>query len=301
MLIGAVFPQLEIAPRSDDVRIWTEHAEALEYNHIAMFDHILGVNPNSQVNRKGPYNHTHSFHEPLVTMGYMSAITKTIGFATSVLILPQRQAVLVAKQVSTLSNLSKRIIRLGIGSGGNKREFSAIGHDFSNRGIKTEDQIGIMRQLWSKSSVNVKTPYHTISRAGINPLPQRSQIQIWLGGGANPVLQRVGRIADGWFANTSVRTSKLGIPPFSYDKYGLNQLDVIRRSALDAGRDPKQIGVEVRIELEGRTPEVAANEVSKWFNLPEITAIQFNTMRAGLRTINDHISAMERFMYALKN
>lgn len=301
MLIGAVFPQLEIGSKSDDIRNWSEHAEALDYDHIAMFDHILGVNAKSQFGWKGPYDHTHSFHEPLVTMGYMSAVTKKIGFATSILVLPQRQAALVAKQVSTLVGLSKRGIRLGVGSGWNKSEFEAIGHNFSKRGKKIEDQINIMRQLWSEHSVNVKTDYHTISDAAINPLPDRSRIEIWLGGGAKPVLQRVGKIADGWFANTSVRTAKLGIPAFSTDKYGLSQLEIIRTAALDAGRDPTQIGVEVRVELEGKTPEEAANEVNKWSKIPEITAIQFSTMRAGLKTVNGHIDALEKFMHALKS
>ena len=301
MLTGAVFPQLEIGSKSDDIKAWAEHVEALEYDHIAMFDHILGINPKRQVGWKGPYDHTHSFHEPLVTMGYMSAVTKRVGFATSILVLPQRQAALVAKQVSTLSELSKRDIRLGVGSGWNKIEFEAVGHDFSTRGKKIEDQINIMRKLWSENSVNVNTEQHTISDAGINPLPDKSRIEIWLGGGAKPVLQRVGKIADGWFANTSTRTAKLGIPAFSNDKYGISQLDIIRTAALDAGRDPTQIGVEVRVELEGKPPEAAADEVNKWSRIPEITAVQFSTMRAGIKTVNGHIEALRKFMNALKS
>ncbi|MBR62295.1 MAG: LLM class F420-dependent oxidoreductase [Dehalococcoidia bacterium] len=301
MLIGAVFPQLEIGSKSDDIKTWAEHADALKYDHIAMFDHILGVNAKSQFGWKGPYDHTHPFHEPLITMSYMSAVTKKVGFATSILVLPQRQAALVAKQVSTLCQLSKRTIRLGVGSGWNKSEFEAIGYDFNTRGKKIEDQINIMRQLWNEDSVNVNTDHHRITDAGINPLPDRSRIEIWLGGGAKPVLQRVGRMADGWFANTSTRTAKLGIPAFSNDKYGLSQLDIIRRAALEADRDPTKIGVEVRVELEGKTPEEAANEVNEWSKVPEITAVQFSTMRAEIKTVNGHINALERFMNTLKN
>ena len=301
MLIGAVFPQLEIGSKSDDIKVWTEHVEAFEYDHIAMFDHILGVNSKSQLGWQGPYDHTDSFHEPLVSLGFMSAVSKKVGFATSILVLPQRQAALVAKQVSTLSGLSKRVIRLGVGSGWNKSEFEAIGHNFSKRGRIIEDQIKIMRQLWGQQSININSDYHTISDAGINPLPDQSRIEIWLGGGAKPVLQRVGRIADGWFANTSVRTAKFGVPAFSNNKYGLSQLDIIRTAALDAGRDPTEIGVEVRIELEGKTPEEAANEVNRWSKIPEITAVQFSTMRAELKTVNGHIDALEKFMNALKS
>ncbi len=302
MHIGAVFPQLEIGNNHQDIKAWAQSMELFGYDHIAIFDHILGVKGDSYPNWSGPYDHTHSFHEPLVLMGYLSAVTTKIEFATSVLVLPQRQAALVAKQASTISILSKRQIRLGVGSGWNEIEFNSLGYKFSNRGERIEDQIKVMKELWTKRSVGISTPHHTIIDAGIHPLPKTHPIQIWLGGGATPVLKRIGQLADGWFANTSTRTAMhTKVPAFSRDKTGLLQLEVIRKAALDSGRNPKEIGVEVRIELEGKTPEIAAQEVLGWQQIPEVTSIQFSAMRSGLQTVNAHIDAMNRFIDALRN
>ena len=235
------------------------------------------------------------FHEPFVLFGYLAALTRRIGFATSILVLPQRQTALVAKQAAEVDVLSHGRLRLGVGSGWNDVEFEALGRDFGDRGRRLEEQVEVMRALWTRELVTYEGRWHRITDAGINPLPVQRPVPIWLGGGAERVLRRVGELADGWFANTSAKTAALTrIPPFRPDDSGRATLEKIHEYARRVGRDPSEIGVECRIELAGRSAAEAAQDIEKWRALG-VTHVQLTTMRAGLATVDGHVDAMRRF------
>ena len=301
MKIGAVFPQLEIGTDPGTIREWAVAAESLGYDHVAIFDHVLGAGRAGRPGWNGMYDHADQFHEPLVLMGFLAAVTSRVQFATSVLVLPQRQAALVAKQAAAVDILSGGRLRLGVASGWNDIEFEALGASFNTRGARIEEQIEIMRCLWKEHLVTFAGDFHRVTDAGIRPLPARRHIPLWLGGGAGKVLRRVGRMADGWFANTSRRTAaRVGIAPFSPDESGRERLAEIYAAAREAGRDPASIGVEVRIELADRTPEQAAGELSEWHSFGGITHAQFTTMRAGIDDLGQHLAALGRFIAAAR-
>ena len=301
MKIGAVFPQLEIGNDPGEIREWARAVESLGYDHIAIFDHVLGAGRSGRPRWGGMYDHTDPFHEPFALMGYLAAATGRVGLATSVLVLPQRQAALVAKQSAAVDILSRGRLRLGVASGWNDVEYEALGACFRTRGPRIEEQVELMRRIWTSDLVTFAGKYHHLDDAGINPLPVQRPIPVWFGGGADRVLRRIGRMADGWFANTSRRSAaRVGIPPFSPDESGRERLAVIAGAAREAGRDPAEIGVEVRIELAGRTPECAAEEVDLWRSVGGVTHAQFTTMRAGLEDLSQHLAALGRFIAAVR-
>jgi probable F420-dependent oxidoreductase len=222
------------------------------------------------------------FHEPFVLFGYLAAVTKKIGLASGVVILPQRQTVLVAKQAAAVDVLSGGRLRLGIGIGWNPVEYEALGADFKNRGARSEEQIEVLRALWTKELVTFKGRWHTITDAGINPLPVQRPIPIWLGGGAEPVLRRVGRLGDGWFP--------LAEPG---DKVR-SMIERIRSYAKEAGRDPSAIGIEGRVSVADGSREKWLQAISQWKELGA-THVSVNTMKAGFSTPSAHIDAIRRF------
>ena len=301
MKIGAVFPQLEIGTDPGEIREWAQAVESLGYDHIAMFDHVLGAGRAGRPQWGGMYDHTDPFHEPFALMGYLAAVTRRVRLATSVLVLPQRQTALAAKQSAAVDILSGGRLRQGVASGWNDVEFEALGACFRTRGARLEEQIELMRHMWTSDLVTFAGEHHHVGDAGINPPPVQRPIPVWLGGGADRVLRRIGRMADGWFANTSRRTAaRVGIPPFSPDESGRDRLAVIASAARDAGRDPARIGVEVRIELSGRTPECAAQEVDMWRSVGGVTHAQFTTMRAGVADHAQRLAALGRFIEAVR-
>ena len=300
MQIGVVFPQIEIGVDPVAIRDYAQAAEALGYHHIAVFDHVLGANRASRPGWKGMYDHTHSFHEPFVLCGYLAAATRSIEFATSILVLPQRQAPLVAKQAAEVDVLSGGRLRLGVAAGWNDVEFEALAQEFGDRGRRLDEQVEVMRALWTEELVTYEGDWHKITDAGLNPLPVQRPIPVWFGGGAEPALRRVGHRGDGWFANTSPRTAAYfgHIPMFSPDDVGRATLRKIHRYARAAGRDPSSIGVECRIEMVDRAPEDAAQDVELWKGVG-VTHVQFTTMWAGLRWPDGHVDAIRRFKEAL--
>ena len=299
MQIGVVFPQIEIGVDPVAVRDFAQATESLGYDHLAVFEHVLGANAGSRPGWTGPYRHTHMFHEPFVLLGYLASVTSKVGFATSVLVLPQRQTALVAKQAAAVDVLSGGRLRLGVGVGWNDVEFEALDEDFSNRGRRLEEQVEVLRLLWTQELVTYEGRWHTITDAGINPLPVQRPIPLWMGGGAERVLRRIGRLADGWFANTSARTAQhTDVPPLRADDGGRATLARIHQYATEAGRDPSEIGVECRIEMVDRSPEDAAADVAMWKAMG-VTHVQFTTLRAGLRSVDAHIDALQRFIDAV--
>jgi probable F420-dependent oxidoreductase len=282
MKYGVIFPQTEIGADPSGVRDFAQAAESLGYDHIVPYDHVVGANPASRPGWNAPYTHKDMFHEPFVLFGYLAAVTKKIGLASGVIILPQRQTVLVAKQAAEADVLSGGRLRLGVGIGWNPVEYEALGMDFKNRGARSEEQIEVLRALWTKELVTFKGRWHTITDAGINPLPVQRPIPIWLGGGAEPVLRRVGRLGDGWFP--------LAEPG---DKLR-SMIEKIRSYAKEAGRDPAAIGIEGRVSVANGTPEKWREEIAKWKELGA-THLSVSTMKAGLSTPAAHVDAIRRF------
>jgi probable F420-dependent oxidoreductase len=222
------------------------------------------------------------FHEPFVLFGYLAAVTKKIGLASGVIILPQRQTVLVAKQAAAADVLSGGRLRLGIGIGWNPVEYEALGMNFNDRGRRSEEQVEVLRALWTKELVTFKGRWHTITDAGINPLPVQRPIPIWFGGSAEPVLRRVGRLADGWFPLAEPREKLRAM------------IEKVKAYAKEAGRDPSAIGLEGRVTVANATPEKWLETISQWKELGA-THLSVNTMKAGLFGAAAHVAAIRRF------
>src|SRR6266511_1030020 len=181
MNIGVVFPQVEIGQDPSAVRDYAQAVEAMGYTHILVFDHVLGANPERPGGWKGPYTYRHVFHEPFVLFGYLAAVTQRLELVTGIIILPQRQTALVAKQAAAVDVLTRGRLRLGVGIGWNHVEYEALNEDFHTRGRRVSEQITVMRKLWTEPVVNFKGSYHHLDRAGINPLPVQRPIPVWMG------------------------------------------------------------------------------------------------------------------------
>src|SRR6266536_4514879 len=188
MRIGAVFPQTEIGNDPGAIRAWAQAVEDLGYRHVLAFDHVLGAGVDTRRDWSGPYSSEDPFHEVFGLFGYLAAVTRVVELVTGILILPQRQTALVAKQAAEVDVLSGGRLRLGIGIGWNEVEYEALGESFGDRGNRAEEQIEVLRQLWTQPLVTHKTANHVIDNAGINPLPIQRPIPVWFGGAAEPVL-----------------------------------------------------------------------------------------------------------------
>ena len=282
MQLGAIFPQTEIGPDPIAVRDFAQAAEGLGYEHLLVFDHVLGADPGKRESWNRPYTHTDMFHEPFVLFGYLAGVTEKIQMTTGILILPQRQTALVAKQAAEVDVLTGGRLRLGIGIGWNDVEYEALGENFHNRGRRCEEQISLLRSLWTQEVVNFKGRYHHVTDAGINPLPVQRPIPLWFGGGAAAVVERIGRLGDGWF------------PQFQPDGAGQEMISRMRQYAREAGRNPVAIGIEGRTTIANGNPDAWSKVVSAW-DEAGATHFSVNTMRAGLKGPDQHIEAIRRF------
>lgn len=286
MKLGVVFPQTEIGNDPAAIRDYAQAAESLGYNHLLVFDHVLGANEASHPNLTGPYRHTDAFHEPLVLFGYLAAITKTLELVTGVIILPQRQTVLVAKQAAAVDVLSGGRLRFGIGIGWNPVEYEALGEDFHDRGRRSAEQVELLRALWTEELVSFEGHWHKITDAGLNPLPVQRPIPLWFGGHADAVLKRIARFGDGWF------------PLFRPDEDAPGKIEKLHAYVREAGRDPGEIGIEGFINIADRAPERLAERAAEWRALGA-SHVSINTMNAGLASPAAHIDAIKRFKEAV--
>ena len=282
---GVVFPQTEIGTDPVAVRDYAQAAEALGYDHLIAFDHVVGANASSRPGWSGAYQHTDMFHEPFVLFGYLAGVTQRIGLVTGIIILPQRQTVLVAKQAASVDVISGGRLRLGIGIGWNDVEYEALGENFHNRGQRSEEQIEVLRALWTQELVTYDGRWHKITDVGLNPLPVQRPIPIWFGGRAEPVLRRIARLGDGWF------------PLFRPGDHGRALIDKMRVYAREEGRDPSSIGIESWVAIRNRPPEEWVRDVTAWKELGA-TNISVSTMGAGLASPDGHIDAIRRFKEA---
>lgn len=297
MKLGVTFPQNIIGGEVSTVRDFAQTAEGLGYSHIVAYDHVLGVNPAGYPNWQGPYTSQDLFHDPFTLFSYIAAITERIELSPQIVILPQRQTVLVAKQAASLDYLSNGRLRLGVGIGWNPVEYTGLGKNFRNRGKRSEEQITVMKALWADPHVTFEGKYHTIPDAGINPLPVQQPLPVWLGGGVDATLDRIGRLGDGWL-NIYVSPDKA--PP---------ALDKIRASAEAAGRDPAQIGLDcwVGIGNQDSTPDKWRAEIEAWQAMGA-THITLNSVfnRGHVKgfvgtNVQTHLTAMETYINAVRD
>ncbi|KAA8960504.1 LLM class F420-dependent oxidoreductase [Mycobacterium sp.] len=280
MRIGVVFPQTEIGADPGAVRAYAEHVEGLGFTHLLAYDHVVGADPEIHPGWSGPYDLYSTFHEPLVTFGYLAAVTTSLELVTGVVILPQRQAVLVAKQAAEVDLLSGGRLRLGVGLGWNAVEFEALGEDFSTRGRRCEEQVELMRTLWTEQSVTYRGSFHRVTGAGLAPLPVQRPIPVWFGASSPRACRRAGRLGDGWF-------------PMAGPGPQLEQaLQWVRQGAVEAGRDPADIAMEGRVSWRN-SPDALRADLRDWADAGA-SHVSINTMGAGLASPDDHLTALTR-------
>jgi probable F420-dependent oxidoreductase len=280
MKIGVVFPQTEIGADPSVIRDYAQATEGLGYSHLLVYDHVLGASTRNRPNWTGPYTSETPFHEPFVLFGYLAAITQKLGLVTGVIVLPQRQTALVAKQAAEVDVLSGGRLRLGVGIGWNEVEFEALGEDFHNRGKRFEEQIEVLRKLWTEPVVDFTGRWHRIPEAGINPLPVQRPIPIWIGGSVEATLERVARIGDGWF------------PQMRPDR-ARDMVEKLREYARQAGRDPNSIGIEGRLNLRQGNLDDWRQQVEAWQQMGA-THLSINTLGMNLPSPRAHIETIER-------
>jgi probable F420-dependent oxidoreductase len=282
---GAVFPQLDIGPDASAVAHYATAVEEMGYDFIVAYDHVLGAHPDRPGGWTGTYTHLSQFHEPFVLYGFLAGIVGKLEFVTSIIVLPQRQTALVAKQAAEVDVLSGGRLRLGVGIGWNAVEFEALGQRFTNRGRRIEEQIALMRRLWTEEVVDFTGRWHRVDRAGLNPMPIQRPIPVWMGGGAEPALRRIARIADGYLSRENY------IRP---NDEGRLQLEQLRGWVREAGRDPATFGVETRLGVARGTVEDWVKGVATYREWG-VTGVELNTMNAKLATIDDHLRALRAF------
>jgi probable F420-dependent oxidoreductase len=281
--LGAVFPQAEFG-RVDPEEVvgFAQRLEDAGYDHMMVFDHVLGADSTVRPDWSGAYDHRDPFLEPLVLFAYLARACR-LEFVTDVLVLPQRQTAMVAKQVATLELLAPGRIRLGVGIGWNEVEYAALGIDFASRTARIEEQIALLRRLWTEATIDHAGASEIVEAAGIAPLPPQP-IPIWIGSGANPrALARVGRLADGWLPMPDVQPGR-----------GLEAAwQTVQEAAVSAGREPSDLGLEGHVRATAEAIDRVPERVARWRDAGA-DAVAVNPLRAGARRMNEHLEVLLR-------
>jgi len=294
MKLGIALPLIDIGGEPATVRAFAQAAEEAGYDHLAAPDHVLGANIANRPNWGDRNTSADLFHDPFVLFGFLSGCTARVGFSTQVLILPQRQTVLVAKQAACLDVLSGGRFRLGIGIGWNEVEFIGLNEDFHNRGKRSEEQVQVMQALWAEPHVTFEGRWHRVDDAGINPLPTQRRIPIWFGGHHDLTLRRIARWGDGWMM--------LAYPA---DDTAKAEFSKLRRYAEQEGRDPASIGTEVWVST-GEGDESAWRSEFNFWKSAGVTHITVNSTfgrlhhrRIAGRSLDAHLEALRRYRNAV--
>jgi probable F420-dependent oxidoreductase len=284
--IGAFFPTRDMPADRVAIRDWAQAAEAIGFDFLEVSDHVLGADRAALPDFQGPYDVNDAFHETFVTLSYIAAVTERVGLASGVLILPQRQTALVAKQAAQVDIVSGGRLRLGIGVGWNPVEYEALGQDWHRRGQRQAEQIELLNRLWTERTVTFAGTFDRVQHAGLNPLPIQRPIPIWFGGGVEAVLRRAARYGQGW------------IPLGNPDERTEGQLARLRDYLHAAGRDPGAFGIEawIRSSIGGQEQWRAAAE--RWHILGA-THVTFYTSGQGVGAVPQQIEAMQRFHGAM--
>jgi probable F420-dependent oxidoreductase len=287
MQYGAFFPTRDMPADRVQIRDWAQAAEEIGFDYIEVSDHVLGADRAKIPGFEGPYDADDSFHETFTTSAYMAAITEKVGFASGVLILPQRQTALVAKQAAQVDILCGGRLRLGVGVGWNPVEYAALGEDWSKRGQKQEEQVQLMNQYWTQRTVTFDGAFDQVAHAGVNPLPIQRPIPVWFGGGVDAVLKRAAKYGQGW------------IPLGNPGKTSMQMLEKLHGFLRAEGRDPASFGVEAWIRYSLGGPEDWRQAVDTWAAAGASHAT-FYTSGQGAGGLDAQIEAMRQFMDAMK-
>ena len=274
MQVGVLYPQNELAGDPDAIRQFALAAESLGYRHLLAYDHVVGAeHADRDPALWGPYTELDPFHDPFVMFGYLAGITTRLEFGTDVLILPQRQTVLVAKQATDVDLLSGGRLRLGVGTGWNYVEYEALGVEFAHRGQRLDEQIDYLRRLWSEPIIDWRGQFHRISRGSILPRPRR-QIPIWVGGFSEPAFRRGAKRGDGFLFAGNIDAAFEG-------------KERVRHYAAEAGRSLDGFGWDFTANRQG-TPETTAELADRWAQSGG-THFSVGTMRNGLDSVAAHV------------
>ncbi len=278
MDIGVVFPQTEIGGDVGAVRAYALAVDGLGFSHVLAYDHVLGADPAVHRDWDGPYDVATTFHEPFVLFGYLAALT-SLELVTGVIILPQRQTALVAKQAAEVDLLTGGKFRLGVGLGWNAVEYEALGKDFGDRGRRMSEQVALLRRLWTEQSVTFAGSYEKVTGAGLSPLPVQRPIPVWFGAQSRPAYVRVGQLGDGWFPQ---------VPPGPRLE---EAREIIGQAAKEAGRDPARIGMEGSVRWGEDRADGLADDAGRW-QAAGASHVTVNTMGARLGGADGHIAAL---------
>jgi probable F420-dependent oxidoreductase len=281
MRLGVIFPHFEFGSDPLAIRDYAQTAEALGYTHIGADDHVVGPNPDRPGGWNGWVTHRTCIHEPLTLFAYLAGLTRTIEFSTCVLLLPQRQTVLVAKQAAEIDLLSGGRLRLGIGNGWNEIEYISLGKEFHNRGRRLDEQIALLRQLWTRDLVYFHGEFETVPDAGLNPHPVQRPIPLWFGGQSEAMLRRIARLGDGW------------MPLFATAAEARPALAYLQQRLALHGRALTDIGLEARLPYDC-PPEDWRQRIDHW---QAVGATHFSlvTTGCGLQGPQAHIQAIQKF------
>lgn len=285
MKIGVVFPQTEIGADAGAIRAYAQRVEELGFSHLLVYDHVVGADPNVHQGWNGPYDVHTTFHEPFVLFGYLAALT-SLELVTGIIILPQRQTALVAKQAAEVDLLTGGRFRLGVGLGWNAVEYEALGKNFADRGNRITEQVALMRLLWTEQTVTFDGANDQVTGAGLAPLPVQRPIPVWFGAQSHRAYIRTGQLADGWFPQMA--------PGPRLDEAKA----IVEKAAAEAGRDPARLGMEGRVSWGERGAEQLADHAGRWRDAGA-THVSVNTMGAGLATVDAHLAALAEAAAAL--
>jgi probable F420-dependent oxidoreductase len=285
MKIGVIYPQTELQGDPQAVRRIGLAAEELGYDHLLAYDHVLGATHDREPKLRGPYTDKHPFHDPFVMFAYLAGITQRIEFVSGILILPQRQTVLVARQAADLDLLSHERFRLGVGTGWNYVEYDSLGQDFRSRGNRVGEQISLLRRLWSEPLVDFKGAFDRIDRAALNPRPRRT-IPIWFGGFADVALRRAAALGDGFiFVDGAADAFELA--------------SRLRQFLKEAGRSDNGFGLHCNM-LQAKNPQEVIETAARWRDIGG-THVSVVTMGQNFTTIEQHINYMKLVADAVRN
>lgn len=285
MDVGVTFPQTDVGTDAEGIRNYAPTVEDLGFDHLVAYDHVLGVEPPSP-DWEGSYDYTDQFLEPLTLFSHVGAVTDDIGLVSGVLVLPQRETPLVAKQAATVDVLTEGRLTLGVGVGWNDLEYGNLGYDFSTRGARIEEQIEVLRELWTDELATYDGRWHDLEDAGINPLPDQRPIPVWIGGGADVVLRRIARMGDGWVAP--------GYEPDVLEE----TLETLAGYLDEEGRSIEGFPIHVRISLADIDRSEWVDRVRAFSELGA-THLAVGTMGMGLETPDEHLEAIEAFADAV--
>ncbi|MFN0030001.1 MAG: LLM class F420-dependent oxidoreductase [Acidimicrobiales bacterium] len=285
MQLGAVLPHNEIGNDPGAIKAYLQGVEDMGMTHLLIYDHVMGADPNRPGGYSGAYDKDTAFHEPFAFFGFAAAVTERIELVTTVLILPQRQTVLVAKQAAEIAILSRDRLRLGVGTGWNKVEYQALNESFTNRGRRQEEQIDLMRKLWTSDAFSYEGRYHTVDRASINPRPSKP-VPIWFGGSAPALLDRCARLGDGWMPLGGANDKSAAL------------LADIRRIREASGQTMDGFGIQAQAQFAGGTPERWRSHAEKWQEIGA-THMAIATHNAGPTDADGHLARIAQYRDAL--